>query len=73
MCSKGEGLYHPTGSKLLLYFITFFIQVPTLGLKIMTGYWTMSGQDDRLSRQTFSWSVILTGQLHGFQIYNWKH
>ena len=53
--------------------LLFFIQVPTLGIKIMTGYWTMSGQDDHLSRQTFSWSVILTGQLHGFQIYNWKH
>ena len=57
----------------LSYFITFFIQVPTLGLKIMTGYWTMSGQDEHLSRQTFSWSVILTGQVHGFQINNWKH
>lgn len=30
----------------------------------------MSGQDDRLSGQTVSGPVILTGQVHAFQINN---
>ena len=38
----------------------------------MAGQWTMPGQDDHLSRQTFSWPVILTGQVNGFQN-KWKN
>ena len=36
-------------------------------IKITASQWTMSGQDDHLLGQTFSWPVILTGQVNGFQ------
>ena len=39
------------------------------GLKIMAGKWTMSGQYDHLSRQTFSWLVILTDHANELATY----
>ena len=38
------------------------------GLKITAGQPTMSGQNADLSGQNFGLAVILTGQVHGFQI-----
>ena len=43
------------------------------GLKIMASQRTMSGPDDHLFGQTFSWLVILTAQVHGFQVNNGKN
>ena len=40
------------------------------GLKITTGQWTMSGQNDDLSGENFESAIILTGHVHGFQINN---
>ena len=39
----------------------------------MAGQLTVSGQVGLLSGQTFIWPVILTGQVHGSQINNWKN
>ena len=40
------------------------------GLKITAGHWTMSDQDDYLSGQKLSLTVILTGHVHGFYVIN---
>ena len=40
------------------------------GLKITAGHWTMSGQDDYLSRQNLGLAVILTGHVCIFQTIN---
>ena len=42
----------------------------TAGFKITTGQRTVFGQDDHFSEQIFSWLVIFTDQVHGFQINN---
>ena len=43
------------------------------GLKITASQRPMFGADGHLFGQTFSWSVILTVQVHGFQVNNWKN
>lgn len=45
----------------------------TAGFKVTTGQRTVFGQDDHFSEQIFSWLVICTGQVHGFQINNSKN
>ena len=49
------------------------VSLDIAGLKIMAGKWTMSGQYDHLSRQTFSWLVILTGQANELATYISSH
>ena len=43
------------------------------GLKMTASQRTMFGADGHLFGQTFSWPVILTAQVHGFQVNNWKN
>ena len=39
----------------------------------MASQHTLFGTDGHLFGQTFSWPVILTAQVHGFQVNNWKN
>ena len=42
--------------------------------QITASQWTMFGQDDHLSGQTFSWPAVIidSGQVYGFQINDWE-
>ena len=45
----------------LMYYIFYTLAILEkffTGLKTTASYWTMSGQDDHLSGETFSWPVI---------------